>query len=257
MAQPESPWYVDFFARDYREAYEHILTSQPTDRQVAFAAHALGLAPGERVLDLCCGHGRHAIPLARQGLRVTGLDLNAESLEEARRSAQAEGLDLELVRGDMRRIPYDDHFDAVVNMFTSFGYLEPQEDMLVLQEVSKALKPGGRLLMDLLNREWVINNYIQDEERRAEDGTVFLEHRELDLTTSRNTVTFTIVPPDGARRQTAPLCVRLYTLTEVIGMLAQAGLAFQRVYGGFEGEDYTIDTRRMIVVATRDTPRSA
>ena len=86
MAQPESPWYVDFFARDYREAYDHILTSQRTDREVAFAAHALGLVPGERVLDLCCGHGRHAIPLARRGLRVAGLDLNAESLEEARLS---------------------------------------------------------------------------------------------------------------------------------------------------------------------------
>ena len=119
----------------------------------------------------------------------------------------------------MREIPFEGYFDAIINMFTAFGYLESEEeDAKVLQQVAKALKPGGQLLLDLLNREWVVLNYIQNEWRKSrKTGPSFLERRELDLETSRNRVTVTIVSPAGETRQITSFEIRLYTLTEIIG----------------------------------------
>ena len=152
----------------------------------------------------------------------------------------------------MRAPGFDGRFDAVINMFSSFGYLESEaEDAKVLRGVAAALRPGGRALFDLINREWVIRNQVADESRTGADETVYLEHRELNLVTSRNHVTFTAVAPDGSRHDLDGHHIRLYTLTELIGMLETTGLRLERVYGGFDGEVYGVDTRRMIVVATK------
>lgn len=251
MTQP-APWYETFFGRDYLDVYGHQLTDERAAKEVAFAERALALQPGQALLDLCCGQGRHSLPLARRGLRVTSFDLSREYLDMVAAAARAEGLAVEAVRGDMRSIPFSGHFDAVINMFSSFGYLESEaEDAKVLAAVSNALKPGGLALMDLLNREWVMANYVPNDWHVGDDGTVYLEHREVDLAGSRNHVTFTAIAADGSRRAIGGHHFRLYTLTEVIGLLQTAGLAFERAYGGFDGEPYGIATRRMIVVAAK------
>ena len=103
----------------------------------------------------------------------------------------------------------------------------------------------------MINREWVVDNYVQNDWHFGDDGTLYLEHRELDLATSRNHVTFTAIEADGRRRPITGHHVRLYTLTEAIGLLARAGLEFRGVHGGFEGEAYAITTRRMIVVGRK------
>ena len=103
----------------------------------------------------------------------------------------------------------------------------------------------------MINREWVVSNYIQNEWHSGEDGTLYVERRELDLVTSRNRISFTIVSPDGARRGSDGINVRLYTLTEMIAMLQGAGLGFVRAYGGYDDEPYSVFTRRMIVVARK------
>src|SRR3989449_9552141 len=100
----------------------------------------------------------------------------------------------------MRAPGFDGRFDAVINMFSSFGYLESEaEDAKVLRGVAAALRRGGRALFDLINREWVFRNQVEDESRTGADETVYLEHRELNLVTSRNHVTFIPVAPDGSR----------------------------------------------------------
>ena len=252
MNDSNTPWYVDFFGSDYQEAYGHIFTMERTEKEVLFVERTLGLSSNSRLLDLCCGQGRHSVLLASHGLKVTGQDLSREYLEQAGRSAKEQGVHLDLLCNDMRDIPFKDHFDAVINMFSAFGYLESDEENLkVLKAVREALKPGGRVLLDMINREWVVSNYDQSDWRQGEDGTLYLEHRELDLVTSRNHVTFTIVKSDGSRRDTVGHHIRLYTLTETLNLLSKAGLDFVEVYGGFDGEAYSIDTRRMIVVAQK------
>jgi SAM-dependent methyltransferase len=248
----QSPWYESFFGRDYLDVYAYQFNEQRARKEAAFALGSLDLKAGQKVLDLCCGQGRHAVQLAAAGCAVTGLDLSQHYLDMAQSEARKAGVDLETVRADMREIPFEGRFDAVVNMFSSFGYLESEvEDAKVVSAVARALKPGGRLLMDLLNREWVIANYQQKDWHEDADGTLYLEQRHFDLDSSRNHVTFTVIRPNGERREIGGHHIRLYTLREIRGLLTAAGLDFERAYGGFEGEDYSIDSRRMIVIARK------
>jgi SAM-dependent methyltransferase len=248
----DAPWYESFFDDNYLDVYGHRLSAERAEHEAGFVERALALKGGERLLDLCCGPGRHALLLAQRGLRVTALDLSQTYLDLATAEAKRRGVEIETVRADMRAASFDGCFDAVINMFSSFGYLESEaEDAKVLRGVAAALRPGGRALFDLINREWVISNQVADESPTGAGGTVYLEHRELDLVTSRNHVTFIAVAPDGSRHDLDGHHIRLYTLTELIGMLEATGLRLERVYGGFDGEAYAVDTRRMIVVATK------
>lgn len=250
MSDLKIPDYMEFFGDDYLGVYRETIAPENAVLEAAFVQRVLQLPSGSEVLDLCCGHGRHAVLLAKSGLKVTGLDLSQQYLEQAALNASAAGVDLELVRSDMRQVPFAGRFDAVVNLFTSFGYLNSDdEDMKALHQVSKALKPGGRFLIDLINREWVVSNFVQDERKVDPNGTVYQEHRELDLVSSRIQNSFTVMTPDGATRYLDGLTIRLYTLTELTRMLSEGGLAVQTVYGGYASEGYSIESRRMIVVA--------
>ncbi len=248
----DSPWYESFFGRDYLDVYDYQFTQERAESETSFAIRALALQPGEQVLDLCCGQGRHAVLLAKHGCVVTALDLNADYLDLAQAAAREAGVTLETVPADMREIPSAGRFDAVVNMFSSFGYLESEaEDAKVLAAIVRALKPGGRVLLDLLNRDWVVANYETEDSHTDAGGTLYLEHRRFDLETSRNHVSFTVVTPAGQRREVGGHHIRLYTLREMRGALDAAGLVYEGVYGGFAGETYSIDTRRMIIVARK------
>jgi SAM-dependent methyltransferase len=248
----DQPWYQSFFGQDYLDVYGYQFSPERAAAEVDFVVRVLGLKPGELVLDLCSGQGRHAVPLAERGMHVTALDMSFQYLEMAVAAARQAGVQFETVHADMRSIPFNDRFDAVINMFSSFGYLESEtEDERVLDAIRRALKPGGVALLDLLNRDWVIANYETEDSHTDPDGTLYLEHRRLDLETSRNHVSFTVVAPGGVRREVGGHHIRLYTLREVRSMLDEAGLVYESVHGGYEDEPYGIDTRRMIVVARR------
>ena len=252
MPTQDSAWYVDFFRDDYLNVYNHLFSAERAEKEVAFAEQVLGLKPGARILDLCCGHGRHAVSFARRGFQVTGLDLNAAYLELVQESARASKVTLETIAADMRHIPSQDEFDAVVNFFSSFGYFDSEaEDLKVLESAANALRPGGRLMLDMLNREWAVVNYIQNDWHSGSDGTLYVEHRDLDLTSSRMHVTFTIIGPQGCRRESVGHHIRLYTLTETSRLLQQVGLNVTAVFGGFDAEPYSIGTRRMIVIGQK------
>ena len=254
MASQGSAWYVDFFRNDYLNVYGHLFTEERAEKESAFVAGALKLKDGASVLDLCCGQGRHSVQLAERGLKVTGLDLNPDYVELAQQAAKASKVEIETVAADMREIPFANKFDAIVNMYSSFGYLESEaEDLKVLESAARALKANGRLLLDMLNREWAIDNYIQNDWHTGTDGTLYVERRDLDLATSRMHVHFIMVDPKGGRRESIGHIIRLYTLTEMTRLLERVGLRVTSVFGGFEAEEYGIGTRRMIVVAEKGT----
>jgi SAM-dependent methyltransferase len=252
MATEDRAWYVDFFGADYLDIYRHIFTAERSAHEVAFAERVLELDPGAWVLDLCCGQGRHSVPLAQHGYRVTALDLSPAYLDLAQQAAHSHNVKLETVSADMREIPFQGRFDAVINMYSSFGYLESEaDDVQVLASVAKSIKPGGRLFLDMLNREWAVVNYKQNDWHNGPDGTLYVERRDLDLKTSRMRVRFTIIGPNGGRRDSIGHDIRLYTLTELTRMLSHVGLSVTETFGGFNGEQYAIDTRRMILVARK------
>ncbi|HEX6477707.1 MAG TPA: class I SAM-dependent methyltransferase [Ktedonobacteraceae bacterium] len=248
----DTPWYKTFFGEDYLQIYD-ILTPERTTREVEGIANLLALPPGSAILDLCCGHGRHSIALAKRGYRVTGLDLSEVFLQHAQSDAEAQGVQVRWVHGDMRNIPFENEFDAVINIFTAFGYLENEdEDLLVLQQIQKALKPGGHFLLETKNREWLMRNFDTSEVIRYENGLIVLEERDFDLLTDRCNVKVTMIHPDGYRREYSH-AAHMYTLRDYVHMLAAAGLPLQACFGGLDGSKLRLDSSRLVLISSRST----
>ena len=231
-------WYVDFFRGDYQRVFSHDEARSAVE--AAFARRVLGLGEGDRILDLCCGAGRHLRPLG-----AVGVDLHAPSLRG-----------LPAARAEMRALPIrSGSLHAVVSFFSSFGYLESDaEDERVLREIRRALRPDGCLFLDLLNREHALAGFVEVVQRQEPDGTLVVERRAFDAPRGRLSVGFVLVAPDGGQREFPGHRLRLYTLTELRRMLERAGLALQAVYGGFDGTAYALDSPRMIAVATASSP---
>lgn len=247
----DTPWWKTFFGEDYLHIYEPILKAERTQREVDGIVNLLDLPQGNSVLDLCCGHGRHAIPLAQGGYQVTGQDLSEVFLREAEKEAQAQGVHVRWIHGDMRNIPFEHEFDAVINIFTAFGYLEDQdEDQKVLQQVCKALKPGGLFLLETLHREGLMRNFIPHQIEHHPEGLIVLEERRFDLLASHTEVKVTMIYPDGQRTEYSH-SLRVYTLTELVQMLAKAGLQVKGHFGAWDRSDLTIDSFRLIVLSQR------
>ena len=170
----------------------------------------LSLPPESEILDLCCGTARHAIPLARRGYCVTGQDLSTFFLKKAEAEAADAGVSLDLVHNDMRRIPFEDRFDAVINTFSAFGHLESdEEDQRVGHQVHKALKPGGRFPIDTVHHGWLARNFEPQSWHLGSGDTVILEEREWDLVSGRSDTTVTLIQPEGSREHHA-YTMRMY-----------------------------------------------
>jgi SAM-dependent methyltransferase len=248
----QRPWYVDFFDGDYLRIFLPVLPDERTAAEVNAVVERLGLAPGARLLDLCCGHGRHAVPLAQLGYRVTGLDRSRPLLDRAAALAAAQGERVGLVRADMRRLPFADaSFDAVLNLFNAFGYLEDDaQDELALAEVARVLRPGGRFLQELANREALVRGWHDSDVTRTGDGLVVLQERTLSLRSGRERVRYTLLDPDG-RQSSAEHAIRLYALTELEAMLGRAGLELLAVHGDLDGGPLELDSSFVVTLSGR------
>ena len=243
----KGPWYQEFFGQRYLDSYSPILTPERTLRQVDFIERVLGLPPDSQILDLCCGHGRHLVELASRGYQMTGLDLDPLFLEMAHHAAQGRDLQVRLEHRDMRDIPYTDEFDAIINIFTSFGYLESdEEDRKVLNGVAKALKPGGLFLMELVCRDYLVRIFRSQDWYETPAGVRVLEERTFDPLAGRNNVRQIAIYSDG-RQSEAHHSLRVYTLTELAKMLENAGLKIEATYGDTPEDPYTFDSRLAIL----------
>jgi SAM-dependent methyltransferase len=249
---------VDFF-RDgfYQNNWASAERFERAEREVDFIVEALSRHAGASFLDLCCGEGRHTIALARRGYRMSGLELSALHLRLARRAAKEAGVSVRWHRADMRDIPWEGEFDAIINMFTSFGYFESEEeDFKVLAGVARALGPGGRFLLDTINREMLVRHWEEHRWQEGGGGILRLEDRRFDFLAGRQYNRVLSIHPDGTRNE-REIDLRLYTLKELGDMLSQAGLAILQTWGGFDGRDYDLDSRRMIVLSEKGALRNA
>jgi SAM-dependent methyltransferase len=208
----------------------------------------LELQPRDAVLDLCCGVGRHSIEFALRGYDVTGVDRTGAYLEQARQYAAERGVELEFVQGDMRTFARSEAFDAVINYFTSFGYFESEEEEReVLSNACLSLKPGGRLLIDLVGKEVLARIFTERGWHEEEDGLLVLEERELAPDWSRIRNRWMILKDGGLREIT--LSLRLYSAAELSRLLAGAGFEHVDVYGDLGGAPYDMQAKRMVTVA--------
>lgn len=250
MGERERPWYETLFGDAWLERALAIPLER-TQKEVEFIATVLELPAGARLLDLACGHGRHALEFARRGYDVTGVDLSQPALEAAYDAAERAGLQLDLHHKDMREIGFDAEFDAAINIFTAFGYFaEEGDDELVLLAVARALRPGGLFLIDVINQPGLMRRYDSKGWDEMGDGTIWIDERRYDARTGRNEVRHLVIRPDG-RRQELAHSLRVYTCPELSSLLERAGLSPERVWGDFDGSEYGMDSPRMIVGARK------
>ena len=235
------------FDEDYLYFYEELLSAERTAVEVDLIWKLLELEPGLELLDLACGHGRIANPLAERGVRVTGLDATPLFLELARADAAERGVEVEYVEGDMRSIPWPGRFDRVLSWFTSFGYFEDDDNRRVLAEAYEALKPGGLLAVEVNHRDSLLPRY-QDEVVTERDGDRMIDRHRLDLQTGRSHDERTIIR--GGKRRTFEFSVRMLTAAELRDWMHDAG--FSEAYAfGEDGEPLTLEHRRMTVVGRK------
>jgi SAM-dependent methyltransferase len=169
----------------------------------------------------------------------------------AREAAAAEGLELDLVRGDMRELAWEDEFDAVLCMFTAFGYFEDEaDDLRVLERVARVLHPGGSFLLDTLSLFMLARGFQPRGWQELDDGRVLIEERAYDSLTGRSSATWTLLAPGGERSELRN-SVRVYTLPELRGMLARAGLRTVAAWSDWEGREYGFEGPRLIVHARK------
>lgn len=249
-----TPWYATFFDHLYRQLhrdYEHEATPHESSGTLRF----LDLPPGASILDVPCGTGRHAVEFAAAGLRVTGVDLSEETLALARRRALQAGVEVEWVCRDMRDLPWQGRFNGVACLFHSFGYLGQEGDAQALAAMVRALKPGGRLLLDLPNRDYYVDSVPPSFWQETGSHWVLCSFRFDPLEGVAHT-DYILVPKGGGEPETRVSSVRWYTLPELRGLLAAAGAALEEVYGEWDGRPVTGDAPKLIALARRREGRS-
>ena len=243
-----SEWFEKFFDGLYAKVLDKQFDEAATLRHVCAVKRLLRLRKGQRVLDIPCGLGRLAIPLARMGFDMTGVDLVPAYVRRARRRARREGLDIRFVRSDMRNIAFDREFDAAFNYFTSVGYFSDGDNLAFCRKVSAALKPGGRFLVETMNRSWILTHF-QEKSSKIISGVRIIDCGRWDARRRRVISTWTLRKWSTVRRRR--VSVRLYTGPELRAMLRAAGFRDIVLYGYPPLGRLTRHSRRLIVVARR------
>jgi SAM-dependent methyltransferase len=221
-----------------------------TPAEVEQLARLLVLPPGARVLDLGCGPGRHSLELARRGFTVTGVDRTSPYLDRARETARQQGLQLELVRSDMRDFRRPAAFDAAISMLTSFGYFEqPGDDLLVLRNLHESLSPGGALLIDVVGTEVAARIYRERDWQESADGALMLEERRVGDGWGEFHQRWILIR--NGERTEFRFRHRMYSGQQLAALAVEAGFAGARLYGSLAATPYDHNAQRLILVARK------
>ncbi|MBK6917327.1 MAG: class I SAM-dependent methyltransferase [Deltaproteobacteria bacterium] len=244
-------WYADddFWARIYPVLFSPELFAKAAT-EIDHVIALTGVRQGH-ALDLCCGPGRHAVPLARRGFDVTGVDLSKYLLGEATRRASAEGVRVEWVEQDMRSFARPGHYDLVLNLFTSFGYFSTEaEDMRALKNMVESLADGGTIVIDTLGKEALAERLHADsppvEER---DGALLIQRVKVVDDWCRVKTEWIIAQGDRVDR--VHFEHTLFSGKELRELMHWAGLSDVALYGDVDGRPYGPGARRLVAVGRR------
>ncbi|MDB4909197.1 MAG: Methyltransferase type 11 [Gemmatimonadetes bacterium] len=243
-------WWQSYFDAQYLLEYEPIFSPARDRADVARLIELLGLSAGERLLDVPCGQGRHAHLLAEAGFDVTGLDYSRHLLDIAKERGTA--ANLRYAQGDMRALPakWTGRFAAVLNLFTSFGFfLDPTDDVRVIREFARVLRPGGVLVWHGGSRDGVMAKFLSRDWWKSEDGTMIAHERDFDSLSGVLTIRshWSGKRSSGEREHR----IRLYTATRLAELCQSADLIVEEAYDGWSNAPLSRRSSEMLLVARK------
>jgi len=227
-AKQKRPWWEELFSEDFVRANWKVSDEQ-IKREVTFVEESLGVAPGGVVLDLGCGSGQHAVELASRGYGVVGYDLSLYQLALAADIAQERSQKINFLQGDMREMAFEEMFDGIFCWNTTFGYFEEDKNFSVAERAFRALRPGGMLLVDVMNRDFAAAHTPSSVWFEG-DSCVCMDDAVIDYFTSRLRVKRSVILDDGRTRE-CTYSVRLYSFHELGKLLHEVGFRVTEVSG--------------------------
>ena len=249
MPKKDSGWWDDFFPA-FRPFFG-MVSEKETNSQVRYIIRKLGLKSGMKFLDCPCGIGRVSLPLAKKGIKVTGADITRSYLDELSSKAERRGMNIKVAHADMRRINFDAEFDACGNLWTSFGFFEKESDnRLVVKKMYQALRPGGKFMLHVINRDWIMAHY-QPRGWQEIAGIKSLEERYFDYSASVNHGTWHYLKDGEEKTFHVPL--RMYSFHELVAMFESVGFVDIEGFGAVK--DKPIDRNRMMMFVIGTRPR--
>jgi SAM-dependent methyltransferase len=241
----------DWFATWFDTNYYHTLYQNRDYKEAAFfisnLMKHLDLPTASQILDLACGKGRHSLQLSEMGYDVMGVDLSPNSISLAKKLIENRtNLAFDVL--DMRETMPNVQFDAILNLFTSFGYFDDYTDNLkVLNSIAAMLKPGGTFLIDFMNPTKVQNNLVETESKTLDGVTFNLSRSVIEGKIVKN-IQFT----DHGKEHSYYEKVQAITLSDFEQLIAQTDLQIEATFGNYGLEAFNEnDSDRLILLGSK------
>lgn len=245
------PWWETYFDDVFLRVYRPLMDDERTLVEVEGIRDLLGIEPGAKILDVGCGWGRHSLELARQGFRMTGIDLSPRLLQEAEKHSAEEKLDVRWISADMRELAFHGEFDAAISMFSSLGYfLSDDDDLAVLRGIREALAPDGLLLLECMHRDLIAREFAERDWWETPDGDLIWVERTFDAVGGISHELLRWRDREG-RSGEKPHSIRIRSASEWDDLLQRAGLRPIEWVGGWDLEPFSHKSERLIVVSEK------
>lgn len=214
-------------------------------KQVEFIEKSVPLKPKYKILDLACGNGRHSILLAKKGYCVTGYDLSADYIDQAKQEVEKVGTNVTFERMDMRSLNIFEKFDVIISFSTSLAFYDDEVNRDIFHRIYEALKPGGVFLFDQANIFWIISMDNESGANKLLDGRI--HHYKYDFDAEKCVLSRRSILEDKEGRQESGWDIRYYTLPELDLILKEIGFSIVQTYGDYDSSRYRVDSKRLIV----------
>ena len=247
-------WWEDFFSGAALDLWRVAVSAEQTRAEADFIAGVLELSPGAKALDVPCGEGRLSRELAARGVRVTGVDITREFLEEAEAKAAGRGLGIRWVHHDMRHLGWQAEFDGAFCFGNSYGYFTDEGNASFLASLSRALKPGARFALDASS---VAENILPRFEKRQEakfGDILFIEENHYNHVQGRLDTAYTFVRGDMSEKKSGSH--RIYTYRQMVEMLEAAGFENVEGFGSMDKAPFALGASQLFLVASKKRRRA-
>ncbi len=206
----------------------------------------LKMEQNDRILDLCCGVGRHSLELSHKGFEVVGIDRTSDFIKKAKQKAKQKNLNIKYVISDMRKYCQPDSFNVVINMFGSFGYFDnTADDHNVIKNMHTSLRAGGRILIETMGKEILAKDF-QEKDWHEEGDTLILAERKPIQNWGRMQTRWIVIKDN--KRVEHTVSIRSYSAFELSSLLSEVGFSKVEVYGDLKGIAYDQHAKRLVVI---------